>query len=460
VWTVVVSSGSTGAAKHLPVTRSSLRALRAVEDLWLKATLSDQPRAAAGAQIVLTSPPVLGPHAAGVTRGTVTGLALPRGSEDGRLVALPAAAERLADPALRRYATILHALRAELTFLTAPAPSAVLRFLDELRGWAPWLLEDLRHGTFAPPPGLDPERCAGPGLTAAPQAERAHRLTGRGELSAMAAWPGLAAVATWLDGSCALYRDRLQEALPAVALCPIGYAASEGYFSVACEATSPGSALALEHYLFELYPEHGARSDVVPLEDAEPGRRYGIVVTTRAGLYRYDMGDVLEVVGRLGAAPLLAFCHRRGGSSVAAEKLTESQLVEATRRAGARLGVSVEDVVAAPELTRRGGGRYRIEVVLSGQRARSDEGELAGAFDAALAEVSANYHMSREAGRLAGPVVTVSDASGIGRIRLERGPCGRDPDRGKRWHLVLDAWGPHLPSVPGGSRESVGTEEG
>lgn len=59
----------------------------------------------------------------------------------------------------------------------------------------------------------------------------------------------------------------------------------------------------------------------------EIGQRYEIVVTTGGGLYRYQLRDVVEVVGFENDCPLLTFVGRADGvSDLAGEKLSESHV--------------------------------------------------------------------------------------------------------------------------------------
>ena len=47
--------------------------------------------------------------------------------------------------------------------------------------------------------------------------------------------------------------------------------------------------------------------------DVKVGERYRTLVTNYTGLYRYDIGDVVEVVGFYHQTPILVFRHRQGG---------------------------------------------------------------------------------------------------------------------------------------------------
>jgi hypothetical protein len=70
------------------------------------------------------------------------------------------------------------------------------------------------------------------------------------------------------------------------------------------------------------------------------GGRYYIHFTTNAGLYRYNINDLMEVDSIIGATPVLKFVRKGGGvSSVTGEKLTEEQVLTALGQAVNQLGL-------------------------------------------------------------------------------------------------------------------------
>lgn len=83
-------------------------------------------------------------------------------------------------------------------------------------------------------------------------------------------------------------------------------------------------------------PEH-----IVTMRDIEVGRRYGIIITTVSGLYRYDMGDIVEVVGKYGNAPAVKICYRRNMVlNLADEKLNTAQFESAMKDFAEKTGIS------------------------------------------------------------------------------------------------------------------------
>ncbi len=83
--------------------------------------------------------------------------------------------------------------------------------------------------------------------------------------------------------------------------------------------------------------------------ELEVGCEYFVLLTTSAGLYRYQLGDLVRVVGRVNAAPLIEFLNKGEHTcSLAGEKLTEHQVILAMDAAARRLArVPVEETSGA-----------------------------------------------------------------------------------------------------------------
>ena len=80
------------------------------------------------------------------------------------------------------------------------------------------------------------------------------------------------------------------------------YNASEGFFGIQDDPTDRSMLLMLDYGVFyEFIPlEEVGRPDatVVPLEGAEIGRNYAMVITTSCGLWRYMIGDTVEFTSK------------------------------------------------------------------------------------------------------------------------------------------------------------------
>ena len=69
------------------------------------------------------------------------------------------------------------------------------------------------------------------------------------------------------------------------------YNASEGFFAIADDASRDDMLLMLD---YGTYYEFRDGDEVVPLEGVQAGRRYAMLISSCNGLWRYELGDVVE----------------------------------------------------------------------------------------------------------------------------------------------------------------------
>ena len=81
----------------------------------------------------------------------------------------------------------------------------------------------------------------------------------------------------------------------------MGWQASEVRGSIPLSDEGDSGPLAIEPNVYEFFPAEREGSptggDLLTIDQLEAGGRYFVYVTTLAGLYRYDMNDILEVTG-------------------------------------------------------------------------------------------------------------------------------------------------------------------
>lgn len=420
------TAGSTSRPKYLPVTRDGMQSFQRLAGLWLSLALHDHPGAARGRILAITSTTAeLLPS--GIPAGTTTVLrGTPARVFDGRVLTVPPSLHTPPDFAARRYAQLSWALAHDVSMIGLTAPTTLLVLFERLREWGAELVEDLARAL--PAVAVDPE---------ALRARLAHlrAAVASGPLTPRRAWPNLALVGSYVEGPSRLYLPRLQELGEGLAHRNVGYAASEGRFAVPLAAGAAGGALAVSEYFFEFVAEHAeGGDDAIGVADLEIGRRYRPVVTTASGLYRYDVEDVIEVVGRFERVPLVAFCHRRATSNVAGELMTELQVVEAMRRAAARLGLSLVDFVA--EARWRPPRPPYYEFAIEPVEAPADVEALSAAIESALVEMNREYGDKRRWGRLDAARARLAPQGSFLALRRERVAAGASDARFKQLHLV------------------------
>ena len=150
-------------------------------------------------------------------------------------------------------------------------------------------------------------------------------------LSADVDAPNLRLISCWADANAAAPAAHLAKRFPHARIQPKGLIATEGFVSLPLSGAE-GSALAVRSHFLEFIPVGGD----TPLlaDELEAGEQYAVVISTGGGLYRYQLDDVIEVVGRIGQCPLIRFVGRQGlVSDWFGEKLNEAFVAGVLREA-------------------------------------------------------------------------------------------------------------------------------
>ena len=127
---------------------------------------------------------------------------------------------------------------------------------------------------------------------------------------------------------------------------PKGLIATEGCVSFPL-IDRTGAALALRSHFFEFaevdsFANGRSNTENCRLaHELSRGRRYQVIITTGGGLYRYQLYDIVEVVGFVNQCPLLRFVGKSDcGSDLVGEKLSEPHVRDVLNRVFAAHGIS------------------------------------------------------------------------------------------------------------------------
>ncbi|CAL1155246.1 unnamed protein product [Cladocopium goreaui] len=238
------------------------------------------------------------------------------------------------------YAHVLFALKdRDLGMLEANFASNICDFFDFLRDHSESLASDLEQGriwsTEAPekPVSKDLLVALSRALTSDGGAARAAALRsavrGDGDFSARELWPKLRLVVTVTGGNFEAASCRLRRLLGDVPIYSPFYAATEGLLGVniAPDQAEDSSMQATPSYLLdagsmvmELLPLQWSqcptgeipREAPIPVWDGDVDHSYELILTTRGGLCRYRIGDVVRIAGKVGQMPLVELQGRAG----------------------------------------------------------------------------------------------------------------------------------------------------
>lgn len=400
------TSGTTSKPKHIPITPSSLALHREEQALFSYLQYRACPAAFEGKALGIMGAAVEGRLDSGHLVGSVSGhlyQSLPAAVRSRFVV--PPDVFGIADYDLK-YLVILRLALGEprVTYLGAPNPSTFLRLLDILDANRDLLLDSLATGRFAPADALDPPLRALLGRRLMPAPARAARLRSLPSFTFANVWPEIRLVTTWTGGSCGIALEGVRRKLPGEArVMELGYQSSECRGTIALEPETPAGLPPLHHHLVE-FVEQGdwdtGRREPLTLGQIEDGRRYYVMFTTAAGLYRYFMNDLVEVTGFFRRSPLLRFVQKgKGVTSLTGEKLYEAQVIEAVQKAAGRHGITSSFfVLVADEQV----SAYRLYAQID-EEATPDAGTIGREVDERLGGVNVEYHGKRASGRL-GPL--------------------------------------------------------
>jgi len=438
------TSGTTGAAKYIPVTPSYLHEYSHGIHVHTYRIFADFPDLLDGGVLVSSSNDEEGRTPGGTPYGAISGyLTRTQPGVLRRFFVLPYEICRIKDIEAKYYLTLRHGLAADVRGILTPNPSSLLLLAEAMRTHADELIEDIAAGTVNPaylpagaPRGLTAGLSADPGRAA----ELSACLRASGRLVPAEAWPNLRVVSCWKGGTMPLYLRQLPEHFGDVPVRDLGYMASEGRGATPLVNSGAAGVLNVTSHFFEFVPAEerdGPDPQFLTAEELESDREYYLYLTTSAGLYRYDINDLVRVVDFYRRTPVIQFVRKGGGiSSITGEKLTEAQVTAALLDVVEGGGYDLAHVTACVEWGRPPGYALYCEPERpwTGDRGRA----FLAAVDAALSARNIEYEAKRSSRRLAMPVLKLVAPGSFTALRQQRVAAGAPEAQVKIPHLSAD----------------------
>ena len=405
------TSGTTGRSKYIPVTPSYLHEYGHGMHIHSYRCFSDFPDVLEGKLVVSASSDEEGHTEAGVPYGAISGyLSRTQPGAIRRFYALPYELCKVKQVDQKYYLTLRHALPADVRSLVTPNPSSLILLADKLTAFADELIHDIRTGTTNPhhvPDGAS--RRLGANLPADPGRATALaailRRTGR--LRPAEVWPNLRVICCWKGGTMPLYLRRLPEHFGDCPVRDLGYMASEGRGSTPLVNSGSGGVVNITSHFFEFVREEerdNPAAEYLTCDQLESNREYYIYFTTSAGLYRYDINDVVRVVDYYRNTPVIQFVRKgQGISSITGEKLTESQVTAALVEVVDTHDFAIEHITACVEWGEP--PRYAFYAELGESMTPGRCWRFLPAMDRALCAQNEEYEAKRASQRLGHPVL-------------------------------------------------------
>jgi len=199
-------------------------------------------------------------------------------------------------------------------------------------------------------------------------------------------WSNLQVICCWLSGSVGASVQNVKKLFSAsTKYLEYGYGASEGRFNIPHTPGKSRGTLSIHAAFYEFIPvdSNDLTSHLLLAHELECGKSYRLVITTTAGLYRYEMKDIVRVDGFTGKTPDIVFISKCGDiGNIVGEKLSGTTIREAAARVAKNRGFEIKHICAA---TKASPSRYVfcLELIKSPKN-YEDIKDIANALDSEL----------------------------------------------------------------------------
>ncbi len=401
-----MTSGSTGKAKMIPITKKFQNSLGKANLATIGFLIEGlrQRKLPFGKVLATGCPKPLGVTEGKIEYGPASTGVLRMGKFlYSQLFANPFESLMAEDYLTRHYVSLLFALRdRDLRGIAANFPLLTLQICGYLEEYGELLIRDIAQGSIASQFKLEVDLRVQLERMLFPDPARAGELKeilqSEGILTPKSVWPELSFIVNGRGGTSDFYFRRFSKYFDNTPVFGALFSSAEGTFSVYPDLDVDGSILAIESGFFEFIPpdqwDEENPQTLLPRE-VEVGQLYRVLMTNYSGFYRYDIGDVIEVVGFQEKAPLIVFRYRRGGllSSVT-EKTSEAHVTKVMEALQEEFGLPIKDfciTLSEKEIP----PHYLVNIELAqGQELKNPE-QFLNRFDEKLKQVHTYYEVKR-----------------------------------------------------------------
>lgn len=337
------TSGTTKEPKWVPITYRYLNDVYGkMNKAWLYTMIKHRPMVFAGKLVSIVGKVIEGYAPDGTICGSISGFAqrdCPKFVKD--LSPYPFTIYEIEDYNARYYAIMRFGIEHNTTLIITANPSTIVEMQNNVNEFFDSYVEDIEKGTisekFAIPERIresfKPYLKPNPARAAELRALKAQY----GTVLPKHYWPDFQVLNTWRSGNTKVYLDKFKDSFPKQMFHQeFSYYSTECRFGLVVDDTNY-TVFSSNMHFFEFVPEEDMdKSDdekrFLLLHELEEGKRYITYVTTYAGLYRYNMNDLVIVGPRYWGTPSIQFVQKVNGIvTMTGEKLHEKQFIDAVR---------------------------------------------------------------------------------------------------------------------------------
>lgn len=440
------TSGTTNKPKLIPTTAYSEKKKEDLMNLWSYYISRDHPDLLDGKILAIVSPAIEGKTEAGIPFGAESGYSyrsLPKPVMS--IYALPYKVFEIEDYEARHYAILRIAMGQNITTIATLNPNMIVLLCHKIARWQDRIITDIEQGTLSEEVSITPHIRKALLKSLRPDPGRAAELkkilSKTGKLLPKDFWPNMKVIECWQAGMMKLYLKELDSYFGRLPKHDIGCVSTEARNSIPITDNTSGGVLAILTNFYEFIPKEDMAKGLnktLLCTELKVGKEYFIIVTTAGGLYRYNIDDVVKVVGFYNKTPIIEFVQKGlGSSSLAGEKLYESHISEAVAKVIEKEEITLEFFCAVATPT--GGPHYEFLVEFSGPTPPEKEAvRFLTLLEEAIRTENREYDFVRNAQLLNNPVLKIVRAGSFEHYRSRRITEGAQEGQFKAPELTAD----------------------
>lgn len=406
------TSGTASEPKWIPITKRYLNNVYGkMTKVWLFNFIKNRPKVFTGKIVSIVGKVKEGEAADGTFYGSVSGVT----QRDcpgfvKKLYASPSAVFSIADYTARYYTLMRMGIERNITLIVTANPSTIVEMQNNVNEYYDDYCNDIEHGTLKA--DLDIPQWIRSDIQPylKPNPERANELRALkekyGKVLPKHYWPNMQILNTWKCGNTKVYVDKFKDSFPKTMLHQeFGYFSSECRFGLVLDDTN-NTVLFPHFHFYEFIAEEDLENEhphFLQLHELQQGKRYCPFVTTFAGLYRYNMNDLVEVGPSFRNTPTVHMIQKVNGIvTMTGEKLHERQFIEAVREAEKTLNIPTRFFVGFADMDK---SAYHFYYEFADITTTQEVAErFSKVVDEVLQTINIEYKAKRESFRVKDPI--------------------------------------------------------
>lgn len=406
------TSGTTSEPKWIPITPEYLSNIYGkMTKVWLYNFIRNRRKVFSGKILSIVGKVIEGYAPDGTVFGSVSGVT--QRDCPGFVKALysnPQCVYSIADYNARYYVLMRMGIEQDITLIVTANPSTIVELQNNVNVFFDEYVADIEKGTLSDKVVIDPEIRGELEACLKPNPKRAAELRALkekyGTVLPKHYWPNMQILNTWKCGNTKVYLDKFEHSFPETMLHQeFGYFSSECRFGLVLDDTL-NTVLFPHYHYYEFIAEEDLDNPnprFYELHELVEGKRYCPYVTTFAGLYRYNMNDLLETGPKFLNTPTVHLIQKVNGIvTITGEKLHERQFIEAVRQAEGETGLKARFFIGFADLE---ASLYRFYYEFADQSVSQEQAEAFNRrVDEILMTMNIEYKAKRESLRLKDPV--------------------------------------------------------